>query len=76
MGSKMGICLIYLQFPKCGLKVEPHISSRIKYWTDKFNSLVEMLSLSGFGWDDVTKMLQCEKSVYDDWVKVIFLLYF
>ena len=35
-----------------------------------------MLGLSGFGWDDVTKTLQCEKSVYDDWVKVIFFALF
>lgn len=56
--------------PNCGLKADPHIESRIKHWSEKYSALAEMLSTSGFGWDADKKMLQAEKTVFDEWVKV------
>uniref|UniRef100_A0A803KM48 Myb/SANT-like domain-containing protein n=1 Tax=Chenopodium quinoa TaxID=63459 RepID=A0A803KM48_CHEQI len=56
--------------PNCGLKADPHIESRIKHWTEKYSAMAEMLSTSGFGWDSDKKMLQVEKIVFDEWVKV------
>ncbi|KAL2942779.1 Inner capsid protein lambda-1 [Bienertia sinuspersici] len=32
--------------------------------------MVVMLSISGFGWDAEKKMLQVEKTVFDEWVKI------
>uniref|UniRef100_A0A803N8N9 Myb/SANT-like domain-containing protein n=1 Tax=Chenopodium quinoa TaxID=63459 RepID=A0A803N8N9_CHEQI len=55
--------------PNCGLKANPHIESRIKHWTEKYSAMAEMLSTSGFGWDSDKKMLQVEKTVFDEWAK-------
>ncbi|KAL2897173.1 LRR receptor kinase SERL2 [Bienertia sinuspersici] len=53
----------------CGLKADPNIDSRIKHWSEKYSAFVEMLSTFGFGWDVDKKMLQAEKTVFDEWVK-------
>uniref|UniRef100_A0A803N492 Myb/SANT-like domain-containing protein n=1 Tax=Chenopodium quinoa TaxID=63459 RepID=A0A803N492_CHEQI len=53
----------------CGLKADPHIESRIKHWTEKYSAMAEMLSTSGFGRDSDKKMLQVEKTVFDEWAK-------
>uniref|UniRef100_A0A803LSG3 Myb/SANT-like domain-containing protein n=1 Tax=Chenopodium quinoa TaxID=63459 RepID=A0A803LSG3_CHEQI len=55
--------------PNCGLKADPHIESRIKHWIEKYSAMAEMLSTSGFGWDSDKKMLQVEKTVFDEWAK-------
>lgn len=52
------------------MKASPHIESRLKTLKQKFNALNEMLSLSGFVWNEEKMMLVCEKSVYDEWLKV------
>ena len=64
--------MIHSKLPQCGLRAEPHIESRLKHWSEKYSALAEMLGMSGFGWDDEKKLLQVEKSVYDEWVKVTF----
>uniref|UniRef100_A0A803MRE4 Transposase n=1 Tax=Chenopodium quinoa TaxID=63459 RepID=A0A803MRE4_CHEQI len=51
-------------------RADPHIESRIKHWTEKYSAMAEMLSTSGFGWDSDKKMLQVEKTVFDEWAKV------
>ncbi|XP_048495827.2 uncharacterized protein LOC125495195 [Beta vulgaris subsp. vulgaris] len=61
--------MIKRELPDCGLRADPHIESRIKHWSEKYSALAEMLSLSGFGWDDEKKMLQVEKKVFDEWAK-------
>uniref|UniRef100_A0A803LZ68 Myb/SANT-like domain-containing protein n=1 Tax=Chenopodium quinoa TaxID=63459 RepID=A0A803LZ68_CHEQI len=61
--------MIKYVLPNCGLKADPHIESRIKHWTEKYSAMAEMLSASGFGWDSDKKMLQVEKTVFDEWAK-------
>ncbi|KAL2934375.1 Poly(A) RNA polymerase GLD2 [Bienertia sinuspersici] len=62
--------LIKSMSPNYGLKVTPHIESRMKYLSEKYSAMAEMLSISGFGWDAEKKMLQVKKVVFDQWVKV------
>ncbi|KAK0590106.1 hypothetical protein LWI29_022765 [Acer saccharum] len=57
------------KLPNCGLKASPHIESRVKTLKAKYCALHELLSQSGFGWNDEHMMLMCEKNVYDEWVK-------
>ncbi|KAK1570953.1 hypothetical protein Q3G72_009570 [Acer saccharum] len=57
------------KLPNCGLKASPHIESRVKILKAKYCALHELLSQSGFGWNDEHMMLMCEKNVYDKWVK-------
>ena len=58
------------KLPNCGLKASPHIESQVKTLKAKYCALHELLSQSGFGWNDEHMMLMCEKNVYDKWVKV------
>ncbi|TXG63780.1 hypothetical protein EZV62_010774 [Acer yangbiense] len=58
------------KLPNCGLKASPHIESRVKTLKAKYCALHELLSQSGFGWNDEHMMLMCEKNVYDEWVKI------
>ncbi|KAK1391808.1 hypothetical protein POM88_010864 [Heracleum sosnowskyi] len=58
------------KFPNCGLKALPHIDSKVKWFKDKYVVVSEMVNkTSGFQWDDKTKMIQCEKQAFDDFVK-------
>lgn len=66
--------MILAKLPNCGLKAEPHIESRLKHWSEKYCAMAEMLSTSGFGWDDEKKILQVERSVFDEWAKVTFMV--
>ena len=58
--------------PGSGLKANPHIDSKTKWFRDKYNVLNEMFRTSGFSWDDTTKMIKCERQSYDDFCKVKF----
>ena len=62
--------MILTKLPHCGLKAEPHIDSRLKHWSEKYSAMAEMLGISGFGWDSEKKMLQVERIVYEEWIKV------
>lgn len=64
------------KMPGCDLKAEPHIESRLKHWSEKYCAIAEMLGTSGFGWDDEKKIVQVERSVYDDWVKVLLISFY
>ncbi|XP_065858547.1 uncharacterized protein [Euphorbia lathyris] len=61
--------LINQKLPMSGIRADPHIDSRWKTLKAKYNAIAEMLNKSGFGWDDMSKMIQCERSVYDEWCK-------
>ncbi|TXG48559.1 hypothetical protein EZV62_024434 [Acer yangbiense] len=56
------------KLPNCGLKASPYIESQVKTLKAKYCALHELLSQSGFGWNDEHMMLMCEKkNVYDYW---------
>nr|CAD1829438.1 unnamed protein product [Ananas comosus var. bracteatus] len=61
------------KIPDCELKGVPHIESRFKLWKRQYNAIFEMLgpSASGFGWSDKNKCVECDKNVYDNWVKCL-----
>ncbi|GFZ00794.1 RNA-binding (RRM/RBD/RNP motifs) family protein [Actinidia rufa] len=48
---------IICAFPGTDLRANPHIESKIKMWRKQYNLLQDMLKTSGFGWDDVEKIL-------------------
>ncbi|KAL2940105.1 hypothetical protein RDABS01_001487 [Bienertia sinuspersici] len=55
--------------PGCGLKATPHIDSRLKTLSTKFREIAQMLSTSGFAWDDERKMISVDRAVYDEFCK-------
>ncbi|KAL5550500.1 hypothetical protein UlMin_000676 [Ulmus minor] len=55
--------------PGCGIKASPHIQSCVKWLKQKYCVLKDMLSLSGFGWNNEQMMLYCDRSVFDEYVK-------
>ncbi|KAL2929073.1 hypothetical protein RDABS01_034484 [Bienertia sinuspersici] len=57
------------KFPGCGLKVVPHIESKIKWFKDKYNVLSEMFRTSGFSWDNEKHMIVCERQSYEDFCR-------
>ena len=64
------------KLPGCGLKSSPHIESRVKHLKRQYNAIQEMLGpqASGFGWNDKDKCIICEESVFNDWIKVRYIL--
>ena len=58
------------KFPNCGLKAYPHINLKTKWFRYKYNAIIEMVSTSGFSWDDTTKMIKCERQSYKEFCKV------
>ncbi|KAL2929592.1 DLA class II histocompatibility antigen DR-1 beta chain [Bienertia sinuspersici] len=57
----------------CGLNSSPHIDSRLKTLVGKFRAITQMLATSGFKWDDERNMISMDRSVYDEYCKVILL---
>ncbi|XP_062076318.1 uncharacterized protein LOC133781365 [Humulus lupulus] len=47
-------------FPTCGLKANPHIESKLKVWKKQYNLVYDMLSKSGFHWNDVKKCVEVD----------------
>ncbi|KAK6123924.1 hypothetical protein DH2020_042343 [Rehmannia glutinosa] len=77
--SENGFKIGYLQaleqemakaLPGTDLKGIPHINSKIHVWKKDYGSLVSMLSRSGIGWNDSTKMIEVHDEVWADYVKV------
>ena len=63
------------KLPGAGISVLPHIESRVRHFRTKYGAPEQMLSRSGFTWDDTKKMLQCEKIQYDKHCKVRYPLH-
>ncbi|KAK1369261.1 hypothetical protein POM88_035353 [Heracleum sosnowskyi] len=63
--------LMALKVSMAGLKANPHIESRWKYLKRKYNDMADMRGSSGLGWDEATQKIQCDKSVYNEWCKVV-----
>ncbi|KAK6161405.1 hypothetical protein DH2020_004786 [Rehmannia glutinosa] len=77
--SENGFKIGYLQaleqemakaLPGMDLKGIPHINSKIHVWKKDYGSLVSMLSRSGIGWNDTTKMIEAHDEEWADYVKV------
>ena len=62
------------KFPGCSLKTKPHIDSKTKWFQDKYNVLSEMFHTLGFGWDEATILIKCERQSYDEFCKVNFIM--
>jgi hypothetical protein len=58
------------KLPDAKISTISHIDSRLRYFKTKYGTLEQMLSKSGFTWDDSKKMLHCEKQQYEDHCKV------
>ncbi|CAN1145896.1 Uncharacterized protein At2g29880 [Linum perenne] len=54
--------------PDCGIKADPNIISRVKTLKAKFLALQELRGLSGSGWDDVTKQVDVDDTVYAEYI--------
>ncbi|KAI8560099.1 hypothetical protein RHMOL_Rhmol04G0229100 [Rhododendron molle] len=55
--------------PGTTLKANPHIDSKVKYWKVTWAKIVDIIALSGFGWDDVNKRIVVEKDVWENYEK-------
>jgi hypothetical protein len=58
------------KLPDARISAIPHVDSGLRYFKTKYGALEQMLSKSGFTWDDSKKMLQCETQQYEDHCKV------
>ncbi|KAL7256630.1 hypothetical protein ACSBR1_010545 [Camellia fascicularis] len=56
-------------FPGTDLRATPHIDSKIKLWRKQYNTLQDMLKISGFGWDDEQKMVLVDSD--DVWLNYV-----
>ncbi|KAK3228681.1 hypothetical protein Dsin_000562 [Dipteronia sinensis] len=45
--------------PNCGLKANPHIESKLKFWKKQHGVVYDMLN-TGFGWNDVRKCIEVD----------------
>ncbi|KAK3139684.1 hypothetical protein QOZ80_5AG0387870 [Eleusine coracana subsp. coracana] len=57
------------KLPDARISAFPHVDSRLRHFKTKYSALEQMLSKSGFTWDENKKMLQCEKQQYEDHCK-------
>lgn len=60
-------------FPGTDIRAIPHINSKIHVWKKNYSSLLSMLSRSGIGWNDTTKMIEANDEAWDAYVKVCVL---
>jgi len=50
-----------------------NIKNRLKTWRKQFGVLKELISQSGFMWNETKKMVVADNSVWNDYIKVILL---
>ncbi|KAL0320271.1 UNVERIFIED_CONTAM: hypothetical protein Sradi_5288600 [Sesamum radiatum] len=55
---------------ECGLKSDPHISSKIHVWKYTYGSLSDMLGRNGFGWNEALQMIVVAYPVFESYLKV------
>ncbi|CAN1148902.1 hypothetical protein LINPERHAP2_LOCUS16741 [Linum perenne] len=60
--------LMLVDKPECGIKADPNIISRVKMLKEKFLALQELRGLSGSGWDDVSKQVDVNDTVYTEYI--------
>ena len=67
-----------IALPNAGIKVDPHIKSRVKTLKTNFAIVWDMLygpNTSGFGYDDMTKCVVAKMPVWDAYIQVFDLLF-
>ena len=58
--------------PGCGLKIHPHIDSKIKAIKVDYHTITDMLRETGFGWNNDLRCVHVEKDdVWEDYLKVL-----
>ncbi|CAN0859898.1 hypothetical protein LINGRAHAP2_LOCUS7787 [Linum grandiflorum] len=55
--------------PECGVRVDPHIQSRLKTLKKKYNGVKELRNLSGAGWNDALKQVEIDPIVYKEYIQ-------
>ncbi|KAK4390229.1 hypothetical protein Sango_2086200 [Sesamum angolense] len=63
--------MICKQLLRCGLKSDPHISSKIHVWKRTYGSLSNMMGCSGFGWNETSHMIVIFDDVFESYLKSI-----
>ncbi|KAF3443069.1 hypothetical protein FNV43_RR16990 [Rhamnella rubrinervis] len=48
--------------PESGLKINPHIESKLKKWKKQYGIIYDILSKSGFGWNDTLKCVEVDSN--------------
>ncbi|KAI4357306.1 hypothetical protein L6164_001265 [Bauhinia variegata] len=67
---KMAEAKMEEKFPRCGIKVKPHIESAMKRLRTIYAIVYDMLNQSGFGWNDETKMIIVDSDdVWNEYIK-------
>ncbi|PON57263.1 Myb/SANT-like domain containing protein, partial [Parasponia andersonii] len=57
-------------FPTCGIKANPHIDSKMKVLRKQYSIVYDMLSKSGFRWNNVKKYVEVDsEEVWQSYVQ-------
>ncbi|KAL4374719.1 hypothetical protein AHAS_Ahas05G0209900 [Arachis hypogaea] len=61
--------MLYKKIPRCDLKTNSHIESRVKLLKRPYFAIVEMMSTagSGFGWNDKDKIIVVKRQIFNEW---------
>lgn len=56
--------------PESNIKASPHIASKIKGWKNTYNSIVDVIGHSGFGWDYSRHCVDVDSEVWKTYKEV------
>lgn len=56
-------------FPDSDLRAEPHINSKVHVWKKHYASLQGMFGISGFSWNEASKMITVEDKFWEEYIK-------
>ncbi|KAL3506912.1 hypothetical protein ACH5RR_032294 [Cinchona calisaya] len=57
------------KIPDFTKQVDPHIDSKLKWLKSRYHAITEMVKQSSCEWDNVEKIIKCERQWYDSWAK-------
>ncbi|KAL3532967.1 hypothetical protein ACH5RR_006488 [Cinchona calisaya] len=61
------------KIPDFTKQVDLHIDSKLKWLKSRYHAITEMVKQSGCEWDNVEKIIKCERQWYDSWAKFPYL---